>query len=392
MFAGVIVDNLRAAAKPLRSGCIAIQAQIGYRRYEQKSLENPQRTDIRGRPQLSVIIPAYNAAPTLATCLDAIFAQATDDVEVIVVDDGSTDDTRQVAMRYPATLLVLPRNRGPSAARNHGVERAQGQFLFFVDADVAMGPGALARGRALIERPEIDAVVGSYDEEPAVRTLVSQFKNLAHHYFHQRSGPDATTLFGACSLVRREVFVAVGGFDERRRTVEDIDLGYRLISHGARISLHPELQVKHLKHWTLPLLVMTDVTRRAIPWTILSLDCRHLPKDLNFDSGQRMAAGLALIMGPLAFAAIFHPMMLFALLPVLGAAVWINHGLYKLFWRRGGLRLMTAGFLLQQFYYSYSVAGLTAGVAMYYLGKEGWADLKGSERSNDFVGRDAHLP
>jgi glycosyltransferase involved in cell wall biosynthesis len=88
----------------------------------------------------------------------------------------SSPDTLQVARRYPATLLRLPNNRGPSAARNHGVAHAQGRLLFFVDADVALGAGTLARGRALIEQPGVDAVIGSYDDEPTVRTLVSQFK------------------------------------------------------------------------------------------------------------------------------------------------------------------------------------------------------------------------
>jgi glycosyltransferase involved in cell wall biosynthesis len=330
-------------------------------------LDNPERTSIRERPQLSIIIPAYNAGATLAACLGAIFAQAVDDVEVIVIDDGSNDDTRQVALRYPATLLALPDNRGPSAARNHGAAHAKGQFLFFMDADVALSKEALARGRVLIEQPGVDAVVGSYDDEPAVRTLVSQFKNLAHHYFHQRSGPYATTLFGACSLIRRELFVAVGGFDERRRLLEDVELGYRLIARGARIRLEPGLQVKHLKHWTLALLLRTDVTRRAIPWVTLLLDYRHLPKDLNFDVGQRLAAGLALGMGPLALAAIFNPRILIALLPMLAAAAWVNRGLYRLFWRRGGFKLMMAGFFLQQFYYLYSVVGLVVGVAVHYL-------------------------
>jgi glycosyltransferase involved in cell wall biosynthesis len=330
-------------------------------------LDNPERTGIRQRPQLSVIIPAYNAGATLGACLAAIFAQAADDVEVIVVDDGSQDDTRQVALRYPATLLVLPHNQGPSAARNYGVAHAKGEFLFFIDADVALGKDALARGRELIAAPGIDAVVGSYDDEPAVRTLVSQFKNLAHHYFHQRSGPEATTLFGACSVIRRELFVAVGGFDEQRRLLEDVDLGYRLTARGARIRLEPGLQVKHLKHWTLALLLRTDVTRRAIPWVAMWLDHRQLPKDLNFDAGQRLAAGLALTMGVLALAAIFNPRMLIALLPVFATAVWINRGLYRLFRRRGGIRLMVAGFFLQQFYYLYSVAGVVVGVVVHYL-------------------------
>lgn len=357
-------------------------------------MDIPERTKTRVLRQLSVIVPAYNAGGTLAACLDAIFAQVTDDVEVLVVDDGSNDDTLQVARRYPAALLALPSNRGPSGARNHGVAHARGRLLFFVDADVALGAGALAQGRALIEQPGVDAVIGSYDNEPTVRTLVSQFKNLAHHHFHQRSGPDATTLFGACSLIRRDLFLAVGGFDEQCRSLEDVELGYRLTAHGARIRLEPRLQVKHLKHWTLPLLLMTDLTRRAIPWTSLWLDHRRLPKDLNFNAGQRLAASLALTTGPLALASIFKPRMLVVFLAVLAAAAWINRGLYGLFWRRGGSRLMVTGFLLQQFYYLYSVAGLVAGVALYYVRRAevrpASVRLSGSEGSTDLIPRDAH--
>lgn len=330
-----------------------------------KALEILEGTQITGQAQLSVIVPAYNAAATLATCLDAIFAQVTDDIEVLVVDDGSNDDTVQVAQRYPAKLLVLPNNQGPSAARNHGAAKAHGRLLFFVDADVALAVGALALGRALIERPGVGAVIGSYDNDPAVLTMVSQFKNLAHHYFHQRSGPEATTLFGACTLILRDLFLAVGGFDERRRSLEDVELGYRLTAHGARIRLEPGLQVKHLKHWTLLLLLVTDLTQRAIPWTSLWLRYHHLPDDLNFDGGQRLAALLALTLGPLVVISIFNPKLSIALLGVLAAAAWINQGLYRLFWRRGGIRLLLAGFLLQQFYYVYSVIGLVVGLAVY---------------------------
>ena len=323
---------------------------------------------MKNSPDASVIVPAYNAAETLARCLDSIFAQAGDDVEVIVVDDGSTDSTREIAARYPAKLIVLPENLGVPAARNRGVESASGRVLFFLDADVALCEGALVRGRAAIEEPGVDAVIGSYDDDPAVRTVVSQFKNLAHHYFHQRSRPEVNTFWGACSLIRRAELLSIGGFDDRYRALQDVELGYRLNKRGARIRLDRHLQVKHLKHWTLRLMVNTDVMSRAIPWTALWLEHGYLTKGLNFDGGQRLAAILAFAMSATALLAFFRPLAIIPLVLMLAAAAWINRGLYGLFLHRGGTRLMVAGFLLQQLYYLYSLIALVAGVAFYYLG------------------------
>ncbi len=210
-------------------------------------------------PALSAIVPALNAAATLAQCLDALTEQASEDVEIIVVDDGSTDETFEIASRYDVRLLKLPRNMGPSAARNRGAEMARAPVLFFLDADVALAAGALARARAAMSRVDAGAIIGSYDDDPAATSTISRFKNLAHHYFHQRSRTDATTFWGACGLVRRETFFAAGGFDEQRFWIEDIELGYRMTARGVRIVLDPGLQVKHLKRWTLGSLVTTDV-------------------------------------------------------------------------------------------------------------------------------------
>jgi glycosyltransferase involved in cell wall biosynthesis len=321
--------------------------------------------EIKDTPDVSVIVPAYNAAATLRRCLDSIFAQTKSDVVVIVVDDGSTDATRQIAAQYPVRLLVIPKNSGASAARNHAAKESRGHLLFFVDADVALAKGALVRGRLSMEQPGVDAVIGSYDNEPAVNTIVSQFKNLAHHYFHQSSDPEATTLFGACCLIRRELFFAAGGFDETMSAIEDVELGYRLSAHGADIRLERGLQVTHLKRWTLSLLVKTDMTQRAIPWTLLWLEHHHLPKGLNFSRDQRWAALLAAGMVALLPIAIFRPLALVPLAGLLLAAAWINRGLYSLFFRHGGTSLLVAGFLLQQLYYLYSLVGMIVGIAIY---------------------------
>lgn len=315
---------------------------------------------------LAVIIPARNAAATLAQSLEAMFAQISADDEVIVVDDYSTDDTCEVAAGFNVKLIKLPRHMGSAAARNRGVEQTQAPLLFFYDADVLLAPGALARAKAIMGRPEVGAAIGSYDDDPAAPTTVSRFKNLAHHHFHQRSRTAATTFWGACSVVRRDLFVAAGGFDDDQLSIEDVELGYRMAAMGVLIVLDPELQVKHLKKWTLISLVRTNVFVRGIPWTLLWMKHRRLPGDLNFAADQRAAAMIAFALAIAIPVAIFRHLVWLVVVLLLSAAFWLSRDLYGLFFRKGGLWFAINGFLLQQLYYLYSLFSVAVGVAIYF--------------------------
>lgn len=321
-------------------------------------------------PSVSVIVPAHNSASTLDRCLAAVCRQLQHGDELIVVDDGSTDDTSAVIARFPARRLAHDRGRGAAAARNAGARLAAGDVLFFVDADVVLHEGALERGRRWLADPSVDAVIGSYDDEPAARSVVSLFKNLAHYHFHQRAGGRVDTFWGACGLVRRARFFEIGGFDEnrfRRPSIEDVELGWRMSDAGAQMRLDPGLQVTHLKQWTFGTLVSTDLWQRAIPWMRLSIARGGLNRELNVTADQRIAAALAVLLsGALVSAPVWMPARI-ALPVLIAAAVAINRGLYALFWRKGGLRLAIAGFLLQQIYYLYSLGGAIAGVVAHVI-------------------------
>src|SRR6185436_3746045 len=101
----------------------------------------------------------------------------------------------------------LAHNAGAAAARNAGASEAQATILLFVDADVAVAPGTVARLLAWFEtQPDLDAVFGSYDDRPARAGLVSQFRNLLHHYVHQHGNPEAATFWAGFGAVRRDAF------------------------------------------------------------------------------------------------------------------------------------------------------------------------------------------
>jgi glycosyltransferase involved in cell wall biosynthesis len=319
-------------------------------------------------PPVSVVIPVYNSPRTLERCLDAVCAQLGPSDEVIVVDDGSTDDLRSVASRFRVTLVRLDRQSGAAAARNRGADRATRPVLLFVDADIVLHPDALVRGRAHFVASSVDGVIGSYDDTPEARTLISQFKNLAHHYFHQRAEGRVASFWSGCGFIKRELFLAAGGFDEQRfsrPSIEDVELGWRLTDRGGHIVLDPRIQGTHLKRWTLGGLIKTDVFYRAVPWVRWSLERRRFGGELNASPLQQIALLIAILLVVSGLAAISSGAARVSLAVLVGLALAINQALFRLFWRRGGAGLFVAGFLLQQVYYYCALVGLLLGIARY---------------------------
>lgn len=177
-----------------------------------------------------MVIPNYNKEKTIRACLAAVYAQTHAPAEVVVVDDASTDRSREIVAEFDCTLVPFPVNRGVSAARNAGAARAGGDVLFFVDSDIALAPDALASAlRILREHPRCGVVQGIYDLHPLFEDgPVESYKTLFEHYWRRRSDGVSTSTMFALTAVPRTVFELVGGFDEGLRDAEDIEFGTRL--------------------------------------------------------------------------------------------------------------------------------------------------------------------
>ena len=259
---------------------------------------SPDRTvevdTVRALPGLSVVIPVYNGAGQLSRCLQELRRSAFSNYEVIVVDDCSTDGTPEVITTHGALAVRTPRTLGPAAARNLGVEYARAGIVVFVDSDVMVPCETLGMiAESFANDASLAAVFGSYDEEPASEDFLSQYKNLMHGYVHQDSKEEAATFWAGCGAVRKDVFLEYGGFDANRYrepSIEDIELGYRLVRGGEKIRLDKRIRVKHLKRWTLFRLLKADIFCRAVPWTTLIFETRCLPRDLNLTSGARVSS------------------------------------------------------------------------------------------------------
>lgn len=310
-------------------------------------------------PTVSLIIPAYNAQAVLPDCLAAVKQSTCEPLEVLLVNDGSTDETAQIAAGFGVRVLDSSHAQsGPAAARNVAAAVAQADVLMFVDADVVIQPDTIHRVRQhFVEDPTLGAVFGSYDQNPADPGFLSQYKNLQHHFVHHASNPDAETFWAGCGAVRRTCFEAVAGFDSDRfavPSIEDIDLGYRLRSRGYRIRLDPDIQVCHLKKWTFWPLLKTEVFHRAIPWSSLLLGRQTIEADLNLGISDRVSAvvvWLSLCLIPLCF---WDARWLAG--PILGLAtlIYLNRAFYTFLLRIRGLGFLLKSIPMHALYFGYS--------------------------------------
>jgi GT2 family glycosyltransferase len=313
---------------------------------------------------LSVIVPVHNGGENFRVCLESLKESHMPPTEIIVVADGDTDGSSQLAKEFDVQVLRFQSSGGPGRARNLGAARAQGELLLFIDADVAISRDVIGQVAAMFaQEPSIDAIIGSYDDEPAEPNFLSQYRNLLHHYVHQQGNEDASTFWGACGAIRRSVFLSIGGFDERyvRPSVEDIELGYRLKKAGHRIQLCKWLKVKHLKRWDAITMVKADFFQRALPWTEIILREGNCIKDLNTTMSGRASVALTLLLFSLMGFSWWQPSGLAAAGVVALVLLLLNVRLYGFFLRRRGFQFAIRSVPWHWLYFLYSGIAFAVG-------------------------------
>ncbi len=326
-------------------------------------------------PFISIIIPVRNDPQNLQSCLDAVFASTYDAFECIVIDDNSTDETSEVISDYPVVSLRNERTRGPAFSRNSGAKLARGEVLFFIDADVRIYPETVALVAREFISSEIDALMGSYDDRPADSSFISQYKNLFHHFVHQNLSATVSTFWSGCGAIRKECFLRLNGFNVkfRRPAIEDIELGMRLFKQGGRIVLKPAIQATHLKRWTFLNMLKTDIFDRGIPWTLLILQRRTLPNNLNISSSQRLYVALSfLIFGcsmATPFAAPFQTQIAFTAMLALTVLISCNHKFYRFFAKKRGKTFALRVVPLHLLYFLYCGVSFGLGILVFYKDK-----------------------
>lgn len=253
--------------------------------------------------KISVIIPCFNSRATIVNCIKSVLATGYRPLEIIVVDDCSTDETpllvQQLVSTYSDTIsmLRLAENAGPAYARNVGAAHATGQYLFFVDSDTELQSDALAIFVKSIEANKADAVSGIYHVEPLNPSFVTIYKALLNNYFLVTSGVYEIALVnGAVGGIRKEAFDSVGGFNGSLRWGMDYeceDLGRRLQQNNKLLLINPAIQSKHVFPY------MAQMTKNY--FSRISLWMELFMKYRQFDSGGLASAqpGIGTVSVPL---------------------------------------------------------------------------------------------
>lgn len=216
-------------------------------------------------PLISVIIPAWNSERCIAGVLDALTKQDADPAlfEVIVIDNGSTDRTPQVAARYPIVTLLSEPKPGSYNARNKGLAAARGEYLLFTDADCVPTADWVANAQKRItDFPEIDVHAGRVRlfREPGARPFATRYEELTA--FNQEGNVAAGFCVTANMLCRRAHLMAIGGFNGALLSGGDVDCSRRLTGAGYKLGYAPDMVVAHPTRAVLGALI--DKRRRVV--------------------------------------------------------------------------------------------------------------------------------
>jgi O-antigen biosynthesis protein len=231
------------------------------------------KTSAPTSPEISIVIPTYNRAGVLRLCLSALAYQSlpAHRWEVIVVDDGSTDDTealcRNILLPFSSLRYARQENQGVGAARRTGVEWARGEFLLLINDDTIAGSNLLVEHLSVHRKHPSEkwAVLGEFrPSQESIRRALSLFVNTSAFFFPQQTLKPGQlcdhAYFVTCNLsVRRDAVLEAGSFDPQFRVAEDTDLGTRLAQHGFKVCFHPDAGAVH-EHGRFTL---NDLIRRA---------------------------------------------------------------------------------------------------------------------------------
>ena len=200
---------------------------------------------------VSVIVPAYNATATVGKCLDGILASDWIEVEIVVVDDGSRDETPSIVARYPTVRLVTQSNQGSAAAKNRGARESRGAYLYFLDSDVVIRPETVRMFVETIRAYRVQMVLGRYSTTPINKTLAAHYKALFDYVYYVprrlRNRVYLNGQIGGGDFIERQSFFALGGYDPRftGASVEREEFYIRFYEAGLRSAANPLIRTAH---------------------------------------------------------------------------------------------------------------------------------------------------
>lgn len=200
---------------------------------------------------ISVVIPAHNEEKTIGNCLEGLITQTIDKdrYEIIVVDDGSTDNTPNIVNNFRGVRLIRQKNQGPAAARNKGAEEARGEIILFTDSDCIPFDNWIEEMiKPFDPNSEVVGVKGAYETKQ--RELIARFVQIEYEdkYDKLKKQTNIDFIDTYAAGFRRNVFLQANGFNREFpiACAEDVELSYRLANSGYKMIFNPKAKVSHL--------------------------------------------------------------------------------------------------------------------------------------------------
>ena len=221
---------------------------------------------------ISIVIPTYNSEKFMPNLLDSVFNNGIEDMEVIIVDDRSNDDTVKIAKSYPVRVIELEKNEGPAKARNIGVRAAKGDIIFFLDSDVIVLDGTIKEVKDYFGRnPSANCVIGICSTEPLNNGFVPKYMAMFEYIHLIRTKDNKVSVFAPrCGAVRKDFFEKIGGYNETYRgaDVEDFEFARR-VNKVDCIILNTRMMVIH--EFATFKQAARNYFKRAVMWVHLFL-------------------------------------------------------------------------------------------------------------------------
>lgn len=231
-------------------------------------------------PLISIIIPNFNGASTLRRCLSAATAVKDEYFEVIVVDDGSHDNSVEIIKEYSCRLIQLEQQAGASRARNVGAKNSHGDFLFFTDADCLIQADTLSVIRQTMAANNSNVVIGgTYTIQPGDNRFFSAFQSAFIHFSETKYLQTPDYLASHALAIDANTFRESDGFAQDFLPIlEDVEFSHRLRRMGRKLIIEPRLMVQHIFNYSL-IDSLRNALRKTKYWVAYSLNHRDLLSD-----------------------------------------------------------------------------------------------------------------
>jgi glycosyltransferase involved in cell wall biosynthesis len=220
------------------------------------TMENIADRSLLNCPSLSVVIPAYNSGKVIKRCLTSVVDAIPKNKEIIVVDDGSTDDTSEIASRFPVRLIRLPRNSGIAEAKNKGLSLSTGEVVVFIDSDTVVDQHIFVELCSALGGDRIGGVGGAV--LPIKNNMISAgltVRLFGFSLIDEKKTREIESTPGGCSAYPRKVLREVGEFDTnlyaKNPGAEDLDLNIRIRRAGYKLLIVPSAKISHYHPDTL---------------------------------------------------------------------------------------------------------------------------------------------